>query len=273
MHPFLENHSGQIEAYTITSFDSVPHIHSDIELFYLVEGEADVTVQRMTRRLSAGSLAVIFPNQVHCYSNLSPDIKATFLICSLSLTGGFGSALTKASPDAPFLPSETLHPQVHYALEALLEESTGARDRAVCSALLQLILARVLPKLALHEIRNADCEFLTCCIAQYISTHYSEHISLESLAEELEMSKFHLSRLFGEKMGLSFPAYLTHIRLDQAAVLLQNTDHSITEICDEVGFNSLRSFFRVFRERYGMTPKEYRRNRSERSSAVINASG
>ncbi len=259
MHPFLENHVGLMEAYTLTSFESELHLHSDIELLYLEQGEVTVTVQRTVRRLTAGSLVVIFPNQVHCYSELSPDARVSFIICALSMTGGFGGTLTKSSPDDPFLPPEALHSQVHYALAALMEENAGARDSAVCSALLQLLLARIMPRLALHEVRSADCEFLTHCIAQYISTHYDFPITLESLAQELEMDKYRLSRLFGEKMGLSFPAYLTRIRLDQAALRLQSTDHSVTEICTEVGFNSPRSFFRVFRERFGMTPKEYRR--------------
>ncbi len=268
MHPFLENHSDLLEVYTLSSFESVPHLHSDIELFYLEAGEAEITVQRMTRRLCAGSLAVIFPNQVHFFGDLSPDIRATFFICALPLAGRFGSTLTRFSPDDPFLPPEALHPQARYALDALMEEYAGARDGTVCGALLQLFLARVLPTLVLHDVRSADCEFLTHCIAQYISTHYDGHISLETLAEELEMSKFHLSRLFGEKMGVSFPTYLTNIRLDQAVMLLQNTDHSITEICDEVGFNSQRTFFRVFQKRYGMTPKEYRRCVGEYVSTV-----
>ncbi len=259
MRPFFETHSNHLEAYALEAFISVLHLHSNLEFIYMLRGETDVTIQRETRRLSAGSLAIIFPNQLHCYSNFSKDFNAAFLISPLSLAGGFADTLLKYAPEDPYLLPKVLHPQTRFAVDALLEEYAGQKDPAVCSALLQLLLARIMPKLTLHHTRSSDYEFLTYQITQYISEYSAEKLTLDVLAKHLGVSKYHLSHLFGEKMGSNFPTYLTRVRLDHAAALLVDSTLSVTEIGEEAGFSSQRTFFRAFRDRFGTTPLAYRK--------------
>ena len=80
-----------------------------------------------------------------------------------------------------------------------------------------------------------------------------------TLAQELWLNRYHLSHLFSEKIGQSFPAYLSRIRLSCACAALAETDRPITEIAEESGFESQRTFFRVFRQQLGVTPLQYRR--------------
>lgn len=68
------------------------------------------------------------------------------------------------------------------------------------------------------------------------------------------MNKYHLSHVFSEKMGQSFPAYLSRIRISCACSALAETDRSVTQIAEECGFESQRSFFRVFQQQLGTTP-------------------
>lgn len=74
------------------------------------------------------------------------------------------------------------------------------------------------------------------------------------------MNKYHLSHVFSEKMGQSFPAYLSRIRISCACSALAETDRSVTQIAEECGFESQRSFFRVFQQQLGTTPLQYRKN-------------
>ena len=87
-----------------------------------------------------------------------------------------------------------------------------------------------------------------------------EPLTLGELARELGMNKYHLSHVFSEKMGQSFPSYLASIRLSCACSALAETDRSVTQIAEECGFESQRSFFRVFQQHMGTTPLQYRRN-------------
>ena len=57
---------------------------------------------------------------------------------------------------------------------------------------------------------------------------------------------------------MSYSAYVQHIRLEHAEKLLLSTDKSITEIAEMIGYHNKGFFYRIFKEKYGVTPKEYR---------------
>ena len=78
------------------------------------------------------------------------------------------------------------------------------------------------------------------------------------MAKDLGISKFTLSRVFSGTFHRNFNQYLNEQRLNYVCVHLECTDKSITDIWLDAGFDSQRTFNRVFRERYRMTPREYR---------------
>ena len=92
--------------------------------------------------------------------------------------------------------------------------------------------------------------------------HFTEEdISLTKMAEDLGYSPFALSRVFSHTFHTNFNGYLNDLRLNQAVNLLENSEDSITELAMETGFTSMRTFNRVFGERYRMSPREYRKRR------------
>lgn len=261
MYAYFEDRRDNAFACNTTRGLTFPmHLHPQAELFFALHGETDVTVRGETQTLLPGTLAVIFPNQIHSYEAKTPDSRALLVICDLSFVGGFSESLLRQHPENAFLPPETLHPDVVYALGALSAE-TGAREtnRAVYAPLVQLVLARVLPTLSLTRNRSADFRELTYQIAQFVAEHYAEPLTLDTLSKHLGVSRFHLSHVFSEKIGQHFTAYLSSIRLDAACGLLRDTDRSVTDVAVESGFESQRTFFRAFRARYGTTPSAYRR--------------
>jgi len=89
--------------------------------------------------------------------------------------------------------------------------------------------------------------------------HFTEDLSLKSLAKELGMSTSVLTNLFSQSLNCSFTAYLNDLRLEYAKSLLRSDHYSIHEITQLCGFQSDRSFFRNFKQQNGLTPGEYRR--------------
>lgn len=259
MNAFFETRDDALMSTVAEGLSFPLHLHPQLELFFVLSGETSVTVRRETRTLGPGSLAVIFPNQIHSYTALSKESRAALVVCDLSLAGGFSDTLLLWHPADPFLPPEALHPNVAFAVGELTAEKRGDGDRAVCSALMQLVLARALPQLSLHRNRAADHSELTYQIAQYVAAHFREPLTLDALARALGVSRFHLSHVFSEKIGQGFSAYLASIRVDCARTLLADTNRSVTEVAAEAGFESQRSFFRAFGARCGMTPLAYRR--------------
>lgn len=257
MIPFFENRTEKLQAILSENLCFPMHHHVELELFYVLEGQVRITVRTQEQKLSAGHLAIIFPNQTHSYEALG-EANAILVICDLSQVGGNIHPLSKCHPENPFLLPEQLHENVPYALHQLLSEWHGNCDMTAGAALVQLILARILSNLVLKPNKNTDSHELTYQIVQYIAQHFQEPLSLSSLAQALCISKYHLSRVFSEKMGLRFNDYLNSIRLAYALQQIQNTDLPITEIGMDVGFESPSTFYRAFREHYHTTPLQHR---------------
>ncbi len=95
-------------------------------------------------------------------------------------------------------------------------------------------------------------------IIQFIDTHYRDSLTLDGLAAQFFLSKFHLSHIFKEITGFSVVEYLQYRRIIEAQKLLENSSKSITEICYECGFNNIQHFCRVFKKLSHTTPRRYR---------------
>ena len=74
------------------------------------------------------------------------------------------------------------------------------------------------------------------------------------------MNKYHLSHVFSEKMGQSFPAYLSRIRISCACSALAETDRSVTQIAEECGFRSANYFSLIFKRKEQLSPLHYRKH-------------
>jgi AraC-like DNA-binding protein len=96
------------------------------------------------------------------------------------------------------------------------------------------------------------------CARDLADTRYAEQIDVASMASAAGLSKAHFSRSFTLAFGESPGAYLLTRRLERAAALLRNTDHSVAEVCFEVGLSSVGSFTTSFKRIYGRTPTQYR---------------
>lgn len=254
-----------VYAQVVNTLDYPLHLHPQMEIFHVYEGEVIVTVRNMTRLMNAGDFVVIFPNEIHSYTTLLPRISAILAHWDLSFCGGYMDLLMTNHPVNPFLRFEQLHPNIALAINEMIREQNGQNKLPVYAPLIQLLLVRLLPDLELVRNKNNDYPELTYQIANYITENYRDPITVGMLAQKLGISKHHLSHLFSEKMGQSFPSYLTSIRLSAACRLLTETDKSVTEIAEMTGFESQCNFFRTFKKRFEITPLKYRQaNRKEK---------
>ena len=236
------------------------HLHEDIELLLVRRGQIEVNVMGERRILCAGDCAVIFPEQIHSYHSRE-ESTVQLLIFDASLSGVYRNVMQKYRPEDPFLSSQRLDSDVRLAFDRILAawERHEANELEVARAWIQVILALIMPSLSLAERKKEEGADVTCRLVSYITEHYQEQLTLEVLARELHVNKFYLSHIFSDRLKVNFRQYLNQIRLEHALLEMKSTDHSITRIWEEAGFNSQRSFNRVFLEQMGMTPMEYRR--------------
>lgn len=97
------------------------------------------------------------------------------------------------------------------------------------------------------------------CI-QYIANHINTNLSVEKLADQLNMDRSTLSKKFKRELGFNISAYIMRRKLEEAKSLLSHTDKTISEISEYLCFSTQSYFQNVFKKKYGMTPKEFRKN-------------
>ncbi len=115
-------------------------------------------------------------------------------------------------------------------------------------------------------VSDAD-EILIQDIVHYIQMNYQSQLKLEDMAERFYLSPSYLSRFFKKKQGINFGKYLTDVRLSAAKVELESGEKSLTRIAMDCGFPNLSAFNKVFRERFAMSPKQYRELRAGENQA------
>lgn len=93
---------------------------------------------------------------------------------------------------------------------------------------------------------------------RYIADHYSEHLTLERVAEEVQLSPSYFSTLFRQIVGTSFREYLCKIRVEESKRLLLSTDYSLADIAISMGFPDQSYFSKMFKQIVGITPGKFR---------------
>lgn len=238
-----------------------PHLHPELELFWLQSGSLYIDGREDSVILEAGDFAFFFPNDVHGYRSAGDNDRYRMAICSSPLLGDLLPTLTKHRPAQPFLRASRLHPDISYAMRRLCLDTPDGRE--VRRALLHLILARILEAVELVPIGEPKAMDLTTRLIEYLSLHFRQPLTLDDVAHDLGVSRYHLSRVFSQRLGSSFPDYLSFLRLSEAQELLAGTDRSVSDICLDCGFTSQRSFNRAFQKLFLTTPRQFRATRQK----------
>ena len=95
--------------------------------------------------------------------------------------------------------------------------------------------------------------------ADYIRENYARDLTLEEVAQAVHISPYYLSHLFKEELGVTFIGYLTKVRIEQAKILLLETNLTIQQISYMVGYQDSSYFTKVFKKLEGRTPTQFRR--------------
>ncbi|WNQ12506.1 AraC family transcriptional regulator [Paenibacillus aurantius] len=146
------------------------------------------------------------------------------------------------------VPNDGLVRSLAYSLLASLPDLFLGKE-AVPDIRLQ---AKKLPSVQLHQAKL------------FIMDNLSRPLHLEAVADYLHLSSRHLSRLFSEETGLTFTAYVNRERISRAVGLLKTTTHTIKEVAQFTGFETVHYFTRVFTAEMGIPPARFRREQLER---------
>lgn len=261
MRPYYESNPEKIRIMPHNRANPFPeHIHSQAEMLYVFSGCARMFIDGCIYELHPGDIGISFPGVVHGYVD-GEDVDSVMLIFAPELSGDFSGTLTRTCPASPVLRAGTMPEDVDICMGAICRECADGGDVRVLRGYIQVVLARIIPRLELLS-QSPGTPDIAYRILQYLALHFTDPMSLADLSRALGVSESHLSHTFSRRFRTSFRTYINTLRLDRACTLLTGTDASITQILYDCGFESPRTFNRIFVERYGVTPSDYRRRYS-----------
>lgn len=127
-----------------------------------------------------------------------------------------------------------------------------------------LPLCKMLEFAYLKEVKEPKADSLNEAICRYVQRNYSMDLTTDLICKHFSCSKSYFSHSFKRYTGKGFREYLTDIRLNYAKQLLEHSALNVTQISFSVGFNDSNYFSNIFKQRIGISPLAYRKNKSER---------
>ncbi|NGP46432.1 AraC family transcriptional regulator [Bacillaceae bacterium SIJ1] len=238
------------------------HHHSSHQLLYNLEGEGVCTLDYEEYPITPDSFIIIPPFTEHSISSKS---KTTILVLEFDVRD-YSEDVQQRLIAKVFQKGVVQQvsmfegSELRQLLRKMLYEQSNANDLweialKVYMTELLFIIAR-----SQQEVKYADTNTLRVeRIKQYIETHYFDIKSAEDIASKLGVSKRYIQSIYKEHYGCTPMQYLTDVRLGVVKKLLLETDKDIVSICFEVGFESLATYYRLFKKQTGVPPKMYRK--------------
>lgn len=235
-----------------------PHLHEAIEVVYVTDGNIELGVGQELYHMDEGDFGIVFPNVIHHYQVFGKkENRVIYLYIEPSLFPAYQKELQTYSPKNPVIKKENVHADVVNAIKFLA--GINECNPMLVQAYVQMILAHVFSEMPMIDKNAIGSDDLIYNAVEYVAKNFRNEMSLEKMAYELCVNKYVLSRMFAKTFHCNFNKYVNGIRLSYATAALENTQDSITNICLDCGFESQRTFNRVFKERYKITPREYRK--------------
>ncbi|MEF2838487.1 MAG: AraC family transcriptional regulator [Oscillospiraceae bacterium] len=240
---------------------SVPHTHNHVELFYIIGGKGQFLINDELYPVNTNHLVIINPNVLHTEVSLNAQ-PLEYIVLGVD---GIELSINNSSNGQFCILDHYESLDIASCLRNILREmefkQPGYED--ICQAYMEILIIRLMrstglsvPAASVSLAGNRQC----VAIRRYIDVHFKEPLTLDSLAEEAHINKYYLSHAFKREYGISPINYMNYRRIEESKYLLAETDLSLSQISQLLGFSSLSYFSQVFRKTQEISPLEYRQN-------------
>ncbi|RKN73007.1 helix-turn-helix transcriptional regulator [Paenibacillus ginsengarvi] len=248
------------------------HVHESLEIGACVSGKGRFFFGEKTYEVGPGDLFVVNHREEHIAES-DPEQPSSYIFVN------FDPALLLAEDETLLLPfaysperfqnhipagspaSEELLPLMRDIYTELKDKREGYLTAAKSSMLrVCVVILRHFSASPGHQLQHMESETrrkLGQAIA-FVETNGYENIGLKQLASHLGMTPSGAARFWKHAMGYGFHHYVTQRRIREAKKALASTERPIADICFDCGFQSLATFYRLFKTHVGVTPQQYR---------------
>lgn len=261
------------------------HYHNCIELIQSESDDLVIHVGNNTYTIDSDDFIVILPGEQHSIEASDPEM--TYLVADFEQNFVFSSSLS--SEDLKYiLPVESMRVfrhKDHYSVSgksSILSEINSS----LISRSLGIVISECEERKRFFKLSvRADLAFLSLFflrqweeadmlsrdnvsdkagiarigqVIEVVNTRYMDNLTSEEMAELVGMSYSYFSRFFKNTMNVTFSEYLNRKRIDEGEALLRDTEMSVAEIAEAIGYSNASYFISQFKKRRMMTPKKYR---------------
>jgi len=254
------------------------HVHSDIELFYVMEGNAAFTLEDKQYRLRRDDFLVVNVDKKHSYTAEGDFLGACMHISYSELSSMMKQSMIFFWCNTSVEANEASDELRRVIKRIIAEQYHNHGQNVIYLKSLYFEMLNILTSDFLlnkgdshfgEETKKFDARKHE--IAEYIRLNFDKQISLEDLANQLFLSYAYLSKYIKRQFGMGFAEYLNTVRLNFAVSQLLHSDQSVVRIAMESGFASSAALNKAFREKYDMTPTEYRKRWGNKKEIVANS--
>ena len=247
------------------------HTHDYYEIYFFMEGNVSIEIGEKEYPLKHGDVVVLPPGLPHhalIHDESVPYRRFVFWVTVDYLNRlmeeaqayGFLMQLVRTREEYIFHNDEivfnAIQTKVFHLLEEIYSNRFGKEAKiALCIGDLLLHLNRVVYDQR-HERSDLEEQRLSERLIDYVEEHLEEDLSLDRLAGEFFVSKYHIAHLFKDNMGMPIHQYILKKRLEACKEAIRNSA-KISEVYFMFGFKDYSGFYKAFKKEYGISPKEW----------------
>lgn len=256
-----------------TTEKEILHTHQYYEIFLTLTDNVTHIVNNHVENLRIGSLVLVRPSDVHLYTHNAGSYQFINLAFSTNLANSLFAFLSDDMPidaliKSPMPPSVLLSATERKKTQRLFQcinyipQQNHSEKKLLCKSILTTLFTKYFTRFTSNE-SNSDIPlwFHQTC-EQMKSIEYFRD-GIPAMVKLSGKTYEHLSRTMKKYYNITVTDYINNLRLNCAANLLLNSNYPITEIYLECGFNSASYFISCFKDKYGVTPSQHRKNKSK----------
>lgn len=232
-----------------------PGVRDVYALHYIIKGKGTLKTRSKEFELKEGESFLIYP-----YTEISyhPDSTDPWEYAWIEFKGEEASRiidLTRFSVDSPVSPAASINLAEYYFTE--LDADKTAYEDIRLEAKLRLLLSYYVEQFPADTLKS-DIDYVQQA-KKYIYQHYwKASLTVSDIVEAVNIERSYLFRLFKGETGLSISSYIRQVRIQQACVLLESSDLSVSSIAYSVGYKDPLYFSKVFKKTMAKSPSTYR---------------